>query len=100
MNTLRAYMGSDTALVVWIRDESGKVALLDGDESVMYLYPYGHSVMVEEAGIAGTLDGDIDGKLNFTITEEYADANLYPGTFRYSVFLEGTRRQDGLLEVV
>lgn len=100
MNTLRAYMGSDTALVVWIRDEAGKVDLADGDECVLYLYPYGSSVKVEETGIAGTLAGATDGKLNFTITESYADTNLKPGLFRYSAYLEGSRKADGLLEVV
>lgn len=100
MNTLRAYMGSDTALVLWIRDEAGKFDLEDGDVAKLYLYPYGSSVKVEESGITGTLAGATDGKLNFTITEAYAESNLVRGLYRYSAYVDGTRKSDGLLEVV
>lgn len=99
MNTHRAYLGSDTTITVWLRDEAGKVTFTDGDEITLTLYPYGSTTDLG-ADIDGTFADETPGRVAFTITAEYADANLTRGPFRYVVRIDGVQAQDGLLEVV
>jgi hypothetical protein len=99
VNTLRAYLGSDTLLTLWLRDEAGK-RVFSSETCRMYLYPYGSGVKVEEAGIAGVIDAEPTGQAEFTVTEAYAEANLKPGPLRYVVKLDDVQVADGLLEVV
>ncbi len=100
MNTSRAYKGGDTSLVLWVRNDSGKVTFADGDTIRFYLYPYGSNTKVEESGITPTHAGDTPGRIAVTITEEYADTNLPRGLYRYQVVRNGAQALDGLLEVV
>ena len=101
MNTSRAYLGADTTLTLWLRDDDGKIAFVPAsDDATMYLYPYGSSVKVEETGLVGVIDTLPTGRAIFTITEAYAEANLPRGSYRYVVKLNAAQVSDGLLEVV
>lgn len=94
--THRAYMGADTELSAWIRDEEGRVDLTQYDE-----------IQVEvkrdtrdrtELTIPAT--GTEDGRLDFTVTAEGARKRLRPGIFNLQVVADGEVIHIGYLEVV
>lgn len=96
MQTLRAYMGADTALAVWVRLNDAK-ADLAGDELSVVLYPYGR---VDEAlTIAATQSSPTDA-VRFTVTEADAARALQPGPYRFVVMADSAVVSDGLLEMV
>lgn len=101
MNTLRAYLGTDTPLTLWVRDDAGKRVLSNFDSLEVLLYPYGWST---DIGLVLTAANPETGKVTFTLTQAAADAYLCAGSYRY--VLKGTDGSDtetlasGLLEVV
>lgn len=98
MNTHRAYLGADSLITCWSRDVDGRVSQ-SGATLRAYLYPYANGVEVENGGIAVT--GTALGKMTFTVTLEYADANLIPGSYRLAIRNSSDAHvYAGLLEVV
>lgn len=98
MKTHRATLGTDSLVTCWSRDDAGRVDQ-SGATLRAYLFPYGSHTEVETAGIAVT--GTALGKMTFTVTEEYSEANLLPALYRLSIRNStGTQVYDGLLEVV
>lgn len=94
--THRAYMGSDTTLAAWVRDELGRHDLTQ----------YG-DIRVEikrdtrgRAELTVPASGTQDGKLEFTITADGARTRLRPGIFGLQVVADGSVIQIGYLEVV
>lgn len=98
MNTHRAYLATDSLITCWSRNDDGRVDQ-SGATLRAYLFPYGSTVEVETSGIAVT--GTSLGKMTFTVTEEYSEANLLPGLYMLSIRNStGTQVYAGLLEVV
>lgn len=98
MNTHRAYAGADSLITCWSRDDAGRV-----DQSAAtlraYLTPYGRDAEVETGGIAVT--GTSLGKMTFTVTNDYIEANLLPGNYRLAIRnASDAQVYVGLLEVV
>jgi hypothetical protein len=96
MNTLRAYMGADTALAVWVRQNDAK-ADLTGDELSVVIYPYGR---VDEALTLTATQSSASDAVRFTITEDDAARSLQPGPYRFVVLADSAVVSDGLLEMV
>lgn len=100
MNTHRAYLGADTPITCWVRDDDGKRDLSAFTLSVL-LYPYGTS---QDLGLTISATNPATGKATFTVTAEDADAYLCPSVYRF--VLKGVDGGDsetlytGLLEVV
>jgi hypothetical protein len=96
MNTLRAYMGADTALAVWVR-QSDERADLTGAALSVIVYPYGRPD--EALTIAATQSSPTDA-VRFTVTEADADRALQPGVYRFVLKADSAVVYDGLLEMV
>ena len=101
MNTHRAYMGADTAITGYARDESGKRTLSSFASLSVVLDPYSSG---QELGLSITATTPATGNATFTVTKEDADAYLAPGPYRFALLgLEGADYETlyvGLLEVV
>lgn len=101
MQTHRAYLGTDSAITVWVRDEDGKRVLSGFDSLEVLFYPYGCPT---DLGLTVTAANPATGKVTFTITAAQAEAYFSPGSYRY--VLKGIDGSDsetlesGLLEVV
>lgn len=64
-----------------------------------YLTPYGRDTEVETGGISVT--GTALGKMTFTVTDDYIEANLLPGPYRLAIRNSSDAQvYVGLLEVV
>lgn len=94
--THRAYMGANTHLSAWVRDEAGRHDLTQ----------YG-SISVEikrdtrdkpELTVPAT--GTAEGRLEFTITADGARKRLRPGIFNLQVVADGSVIQLGHLEII
>jgi hypothetical protein len=96
MNTLRAYMGADTALAVWVRQNDARADLTAAALSVV-IYPYGRPD--EALTIAATQSSPTDA-VRFTVTEADAERSLQPGVYRFVVLADSAVVYDGLLEMV
>jgi hypothetical protein len=97
MNTHRAYANADTLITCWSRDVDGRVDR-SGDTLTAYLTPYGSNIEITE-GIDVT--GTSLGKMTFTVTTDYIEANLLPGAYRLSIRDDAdVQVYAGLLEVV
>lgn len=99
MQTHRAYLGADTAITAWVRDDAGKRDMT-GETLTVHLYPYGRSTELSEGAAIAATSAE-DGKITFTVTEAYADSYLRTGAYRMQVKAGGTAVvYDALLEVV
>lgn len=97
MQTHRAYMGADTAITCWVRQDGDKRSLT-GHTLTVHMFPYGSSVELGETIDATSAEA---GKVAFTVTEELADRYLKPGAYRMAVESNTAGVvYDGILEVV
>lgn len=97
MQTHRAYMGADTAITCWARQDGDK-RTLTGHTLTVQLYPYGSPT---ELGEAISATSPAAGKVTFTVTETFADSYLSQGLYRMAVESDSAGVvYDGLLEVV
>lgn len=95
MNTQRAYMGADTTIAHWVRDDAGNRDFT-GDTLTVELYAYGLPDVLDT--LAAT--SPEAGKVAFTVTEAFADRALSPGVYRYQIKAGAAVVGGGLLEVV
>jgi hypothetical protein len=103
MNTHRAYMGADTVITCWVRDEAGARDMADAMKA--YIYPYGRSDEITTA-VAEQAHEDVEssqiGKIQFTVTKAMGDTHLVPGVYRFQIKTDTAPEvlYDGLLEMV
>lgn len=101
MHTLRAYLGTDTDLTVYVRNAAGERDLTTFDSLSVLFYPYGSST---DVGLTVTATGNSSGAASFTITSANMDAYLAQDVYRF--VLKGVDGSDtetlftGLLEAV
>jgi hypothetical protein len=95
VKTHRAWLGADTTITCWVRDDSGK-RNLTGAALAVPVFAYGLTVPLV------TLDATSPavGQVVFTITEQQADKTFSPGLYRFHVEAKGAVAYSGLLEVV
>lgn len=95
MITQRAYMGADTAIGHWVRDDAGKRDFT-GDTLAVEFYAYGMPDVLD------TLEATSPeaGKVMFTVTQSFADRALSPGVYRYQIKAGAAVVGGGLVEVV
>lgn len=94
--THRAYMGADTELSAWIRDEEGRVDLTQlGDIRVEVKRD-----TRDKPELTVPATGTEQGRLDFTITAAGARKRLRPGIFNLQVVADGEVIHIGYLEVV
>jgi hypothetical protein len=96
VKTYRASRSTDTPLVFWIRDDSGKRDMGEMDVTVE-ISRYGRS---EDSLLSIAATTPEDGKATATLTAAFADSDLGPGLFRVDVVGDGECLLRGVLEVV
>lgn len=101
MQTHRAYMGVDTNITCWVRDEQGKRDL-SGEELFVYLdtYPATAGIVTLAAEQAVPGEDDVVKPVIFTVDAETAERSLMPGLFRFQIRTADEAVYSGLLEMV
>jgi hypothetical protein len=101
MQTHRAYMGVDTQITCWVRDESGKRDF-DGQELTVYLdtYPATSGIQTLAASQASPGEDDEVNPVQFTVESEMAERYLMPGLYRFQVRADNEAVYSALLEMV
>lgn len=99
MNTHRAYMGADTTVACWVRNESGKRNVSAADLTAV-LSNYPSTVTILALGAAQVVDGDDIGPVTFDIEQTMSDRYLAPGFYRFQIKADNEVVYGGLLEMV
>jgi hypothetical protein len=101
MNTHRAYLGTDTTVTCWVRNDSGKRDLSGFDSLGVQFYPYGSATDIG-LDLVGTVAAT--GKATFEVTAANAQAYFTQGIVRFVLKgVDGTDSEtlySGLLEFV
>lgn len=98
--THRAYIGADSNVVLWVRDEAGKRdfggTVEDPAALDVAMTPYSRNA----PEIALQALSTEPGRVAFTVTEDMAEQQLAPGLFSFRVKSGNEVVAQGLLEVV
>ena len=95
MITQRAYMGADTVIAHWARDDEGNRDFT-GDTLTVEFYAYGHPNVLDTLPASSPEAGHVA----FTVTDAFADRALSPGVYRYQIKAGSAVVGGGLLEMV
>lgn len=93
--THRAYMGADTVVAAWVRDDAGRRDLSGADAITATLY---QGPAREVATFA--CSGNDQGRVSFNIDSEATDQLLAPGGYYLKVTADGEVIYTALVELV
>jgi len=92
--THRTYMGSDTFIAAFVRDDEGRKDLSDADIDGVISLGKGRDVLTVP------VSGNEYGRISFVVTAEQAQQNLRPGVYELRVLADGEVIYLANLEVV
>lgn len=92
--THRAYMGADTVIAAFVRDDDGRKDLEDMTITASVQVGPGKEV------VSFPVTGDSKGRITFTVDGVTTEQRLAPGTFALRVEAEGQMVYTGILEMV
>lgn len=92
--THRAYMGADTEIEAFVRDDEGPMSLSGAEQIIVRVRAMDRK---EVATFVGT--GDAGGRITFTVDGEAAK-RLQPGVFGFRVYADDRTIYTAILEIV
>ena len=92
--THRAYMGADTVIAVFVRDDAGRKDLSEAEITARIQAGRGRNL------VTLPVTGDSEGKISFTLDAGTTNQRLVPGSYDLRVEAGGQVIYTGTLELV